>query len=181
MKKLVTQVFFLVGLAVLYGCTNESQGADRMEADTIAVQTESGVPNVTDTEKEDENKNVELQRERELLLSVNGNVLSVSWEDNDSVKALREMVQDGDISIYMTPYGGFEQVGSLPDSITSNNVQMTAYPGDIVLYAGSSLVLFYGTNSWNYTKLGHIEEVSLDELQALLDREEVIVEISFAE
>ena len=198
MKKLIFLAVFLLEIAVLYGCTPESQGADKIKADSPSTQNELDVisaqmktdatsvrivPSVlyaTDTEKGDENKNVELQSERELLLSVNGNVLSVSWEDNSSVDALRELVQDEDLSIQMMPFGGFEQVGSLPDNIIRNDVQITTAPGDIVLYAGNSIVLFYGRNSWEYTKLGHIE-ASLEELQELLDREKVIVEISFAE
>lgn len=64
----------------------------------------------------------------------------------------------------MKPYGGFEQVGSLPESIVSNDVQITTSPGDIALYSGNSIVIFFGTNSWAYTKLGHIEGVSGDEL-----------------
>ena len=74
-------------------------------------------------------------------------------------------------------YGGFEQVGSLPQSFSRSDAQMTTQPGDIVLYSGNQLVIFFGSNSWSYTKLGHISGLSADELAALLDKEQTVMEL----
>ena len=74
-------------------------------------------------------------------------------------------------------YGGFEQVGSLPQSFSRSDAQMTTQPGDIVLYSGNQLVIFFGSNSWSYTRLGHIEGLSTDELTTLLDKDIVFIEI----
>ena len=74
-------------------------------------------------------------------------------------------------------YGGFEQVGSLPQSFSRSDAQMTTQPGDIVLYSGNQLVVFFGSNSWSYTKLGHISGLSADELTVLLDKDQTVIEL----
>ena len=79
-----------------------------------------------------------------------------------------------------TAYGGFEQVGSLPQRFSRNDVQTTTQPGDIVLYSGNQLVIFFGSNSWSYTRLSHIEGLSTDELTALLDKDVAVIEIKTA-
>ncbi|MFQ8759981.1 MULTISPECIES: cyclophilin-like fold protein [Intestinimonas] len=83
--------------------------------------------------------------------------------------------------MYAERYGGFEQVGSLPQNLTRNDVQITTEAGDIVLYSGNSIVLFYGSNTWAYTKLGHIEDLSAENLKTLLDVEQVTVSLYLAE
>ena len=86
--------------------------------------------------------------------------------------------QNGAIEVSASRYGGFEQVGSLPQSFSRNDVQTTTQPGDIVLYSGNQLVIFFGSNSWSYTRLGHIDGLSTDELTALLDQDTVTFELS---
>ncbi|MCD8037437.1 MAG: hypothetical protein LUE88_08715 [Clostridiales bacterium] len=122
----------------------------------------------------------ENESESEILLTINGTELVVSWEDNESVEEILKLIEEGNITIITSQYGGFEQVGSLPESITRNDVQMTTTAGDIVLYSGNSIVVFYGSNSWSYTKLGHIENLSSAELKELLgeDRAEVTLSLS---
>ncbi|MDB7817620.1 cyclophilin-like fold protein [Intestinimonas butyriciproducens] len=83
--------------------------------------------------------------------------------------------------MYAERYGGFEQVGSLPQNLTRNDVQITTEAGDIVLYSGNSIVLFYGSNTWAYTKLGHIEDLPAENLKTLLDVEQVTVSLYLAE
>ena len=78
--------------------------------------------------------------------------------------------------IKMSPYGGFEQVGDIGQRIISADKQITTQYGDIVLYAGNKLVIFYGSNSWAYTRLGHID-MSQQELTALLNRDGVTVQL----
>ena len=106
----------------------------------------------------------------ELKLLVDGKEVEVAWENNDSVKELSELAKQGDINIAAHRYGGFEQVGEIGSDIVSNNVQMTTEPGDIVLYNGNNIVVFFGNNSWSYTKLGKIKNKNLNELKELLDK-----------
>lgn len=82
--------------------------------------------------------------------------------------------------VHSTRYGGFEQVGSLPQSFTRDDRQITTDPGDIVLYAGDQIVVFFGSNSWSYTKLGHIH-LSAGELMGLLNTGEAVIEIELQE
>ncbi len=95
--------------------------------------------------------------QKKLTLTIDSAVIPVIWEDNASVAELSKYASGGPIHIAMTPYGGWEQVGSLGYSIPRNDVQMTAENGDVMLYSGNQIVLFYGENAWAYTKLGHID------------------------
>ena len=103
-----------------------------------------------------------------ITLTVAGKPLTVEWQDNASVDALRELLRNGPLTVSLSMYGGFEQVGSLGASLPRNDMQTTTEPGDIVLYSGNQIVLFYGSNSWAYTHLGKITGMSKSELQALL-------------
>ena len=83
---------------------------------------------------DEENKN--------MILKIAGSEVPVMWEENPSVEALREILP---LTIQMSMYGGFEQVGSIGQSITRNDTQITTAPGDIVLYSGNQVVVFYGS------------------------------------
>ena len=101
---------------------------------------------------------------RAMILRIGETEVPVTWEDNESVEAIRELLP---LTIEMSMYGGFEQVGSIGQDIIRNDEPTDTVPGDIVLYAGDQLVLFYGSNSWAYTRLGHID-LEQQELEALL-------------
>lgn len=113
-----------------------------------------------------------------LALSINGTPVSVQWESNDTVHELLAAAQNSTIVISASRYGNFEQVGSLPQSFSRNDVQMTTAAGDIVLYSGNQLVVFFDSNTWSYTKLGHIKGLSLEDIILLLDQEAVTFELS---
>lgn len=131
-------------------------------------------------EGEEPTEQPELPAEPETLaLSINGTVLDVQWEENETVSELLAYVQNENIMVNTTIYGGFEQVGSLPQSFSRNDTQMTTGLGDIVLYSGNQLVLFLGSNSWSYTKLGQIKGMSAEELSELLGADSAVVEINF--
>lgn len=101
-----------------------------------------------------------------LELAVDGRQLEVIWEDNDSVEALKALAVGG-LELTAEPYGGFEQVAALPERIVREDRQTDAQPGDIMLYNGGSIVLFYGSNSWSYTRLGRISGLDEAELAEL--------------
>lgn len=116
-----------------------------------------------------------------LALSVDGTAIAVTWADNAAADALAGLAAQGPVTVRMERYGGFEQVGALPQSIARDDVQLDAAPGDIVLYQGDSLVLFYGRNTWAYTRLGHIDGLSPEELAGLLGADGVTVTLSLVE
>ncbi len=119
------------------------------------------------TTKEDETANMKL------TLKINDIELDVLWADNDSVKALKNLAKDG-LTINMSKYGGFEQVGAIGSTLPSSDTRITTSPGDIVLYSSNQIVIFYDSNTWSYTKLGHIN-LSKSELTDLLGDEDVVV------
>ena len=114
-----------------------------------------------------------------LTVSINGKPVPVIWEDNESVAALRELSQSAPITVNMSMYGGFEQVGSLGTRLPRNDVQTTTQAGDIVLYSGNRIVIFYGSNSWAYTRLGRVDGVTSEELAALLGNGDVTLTIEY--
>ena len=113
----------------------------------------------------------------ELLLSVGDKNLSVEWEDNESVDALKDLA-GSEMKINMDMYGGFEQVGSIGTSLPRNDSQMTTSPGDIVLYSGNQIVIFYGSNSWAYTRLGKITGLNEKELEDTFGNGDVTIGLS---
>ena len=113
----------------------------------------------------------------ELLLSVGDKNLSVEWEDNESVDALKYLA-GSEMKINMAMYGGFEQVGSIGTSLPRNDSQMTTSPGDIVLYSGNQIVIFYGSNSWAYTRLGKITGLDEKELEDTFGNGDVTIGLS---
>ena len=119
------------------------------------------------------NDEIESNKEQNMVMKIGDTSVDVTWEDNDSIKELNKLAESG-LSISMSMYGGFEQVGSIGQSITRNDVQMTTQSGDIVLYSGNQLVVFYGSNSWSYTKLGKIN-LSQKELEKLLGNGDVTI------
>ncbi len=136
------------------------------------AQVKSDAKIITDDERSTENM---------LKFFINDEEIQVTWEENESVEALKNLAEDEPISIDMSMYGDFEQVGSIGQSIPRNDKQMTTSAGDIVLYSGNQLVVFYGSNSWAYTKLGHIENTSAEEMKKMLGSGDVSVTISINE
>ena len=109
-----------------------------------------------------------------MKMMINDTIVAVDWEDNDSVDALRELAEKG-LMIQMSMYGGFEQVGSIGISLPRKDVQTTTSAGDIVLYSGNQIVVFYGSNSWAYTRLGHITDQTAEQMKALLGNGDVTI------
>jgi rhodanese-related sulfurtransferase len=108
-----------------------------------------------------------------MILKINGEEFQVEWEDNESVEALKKLCP---LTVEMSMYGGFEQVGSLGSSLPRSDAQTTTDYGDIVLYSGNQIVIFYGTNSWAYTRLGHIT-ADKETMEATLSNGDVTVEL----
>ncbi len=103
--------------------------------------------------------------------------VEVEWENNDAVEALKSLAAGG-LTVTMSMYGGFEQVGPLGQSLPNDDERTVTVSGDIVLYAGDQIVVFYGSNTWAYTRLGHITDKTPEEMRDLLGRGDVIITIS---
>ena len=150
MKRLIMAL--LMSTLLLSGCINNKNNKDNQSEDDI----KDNIP-----------------EEEIMKLEIDENVLDVSWNNNASVTALNEIKP---LTINMHLYGGFEQVGSIGQSIVSDDKEITTKPGDIVLYSSNQIVVFFGTNTWSYTKLGHIN-LSESELNTLLNKSNVTLKI----
>ena len=105
---------------------------------------------------------------QKMYISIDGKTLPVTMVDNAATQTLMAALQEGDITYEAHDYGGFEKVGALGRSLPSNDTQITTQAGDVILYNDNQIVLFYGSNSWSYTRLGHIEYTSQEELESFL-------------
>lgn len=154
--------------------TEIAEESEKTEESVGLVETE-----ITDAEESEEeiNGTEKSEESKDMKLIINQTEVSVLWEDNAAVADLMNAVSDDQITIEMSMYGGFEQVGSIGRSLARDDKQITTNPGDIVLYNGNQLVIFYGSNSWSYTKLGKVQNISNDELTELLSNGDVTINI----
>ncbi|MCH5307333.1 MAG: hypothetical protein J1E37_04575 [Prevotella sp.] len=104
----------------------------------------------------------------EINITIDGKTMPVHLVDNTATQALVTILQEAAITYEADDYGGFEKVGSLGRSLPTSNTQLTTEAGDVILYNGNQIVLFYDKNSWDYTRLGHINYSSLNELKSFL-------------
>ncbi len=104
--------------------------------------------------------------------------VDVIFENNCATKALKEKLKSSSVTIHMDDYGSFEKVGGLGFDLPTCNEQITTEPCDIVLYQGNQLVIFYGTNSWSYTRIGKIIGLQINELKNILGKGSIIVTLS---
>lgn len=112
------------------------------------------------------------EEEMKLKLEIKDFEFDVMLEENDATEELIEMARNEPITINFEDYGGFEKVGPLGTNLTTDDTHITTKPGDIVLYLGNRIVMFYGSNTWSYTILGHVEDLTYWE-EALGDGEVV--------
>ena len=111
----------------------------------------------------------------DMILLIGDTPVRVSWENNRAVEALRGMVANGPLTIPMSMYGDFEQVGSIGRSLPRDDRKITTETGDIVLYSDNKIVVFYGNNTWEYTRLGHISGINERGLAELLGNGDVSI------
>ena len=150
----------IIGVAILSSYGNKTNTTTHTETLSTII-TEYNTPTTDTTLKEDDE-----YMSKTLVLKIDDTIVDVYWMDNDSVKELKKLAKDG-LTIQMHKYSTFEQVGSLPNSIKSSDSNITTTPGDIVLQSSNQIVLFYGSNTWDYTKFGHIN-LTKNELVDLL-------------
>ena len=102
-------------------------------------------------------------------ITINGKTVSCRLVDNSSTRALLAQLEKGDITYEADDYGNFEKVGNIGISLPQSNESITTIPGDVILYQGNSICLYYDTNSWTFTRLGRIEGMSKDEIKTFLN------------
>ena len=112
---------------------------------------------------------------------VNGSVLSVSAAENSSAEAFLELLKGGDVTVDMHDYGNFEKVGPLGSTLPRNDEQITTEPGDVILYQGNQITIYYDVNSWSFTRLGKVQGLTREELKKILGSGDAEVTFSLSE
>lgn len=165
-------------LFLLGGCaekeSHSSQETVMSETETSSTDNPAATEQPAPTEEASVPAETSPTEELTMMLRIDNTEISVQWEDNESVEALKDLIREAPLTINMSMYGGFEQVGSLGTSLPRNDVQTITEAGDIVLYSGNQIVVFYGSNSWAYTRLGHVE-LSAAEMSDLLSHGDVTI------
>jgi len=190
MKRFLT-VILLVFVFCLSGCDASQTGSSAPTVETAIVEAENQAETEQPSEQPQsvlqETSESELQIEEETTDMVKITVGNYSFyaklEDNASANELRELLQKGPITMSASNYGGFEKVCSLGTRLTSNDMQTTTQAGDIMLYSSSQIVIFYGSNSWAYTRLARVVDEDIPSLRDILSgsETEVIIELAAAE
>ena len=143
-KKVFFLLFLLLSTSVLMdGCGSQESSAPSQEAENKKsewVEEENG--------------------EMKMNVNVNGQDFTATLEQNSAVSALVQMIENGPVTLQLSDYAGFEKVGPLGQSLPASNSQTTTQTGDIVLYQGNQIVMFYGSNSWSYTRIGRIDDLT---------------------
>ena len=172
MRKGIMGILSLCMVMCMLSAGCGAANAKDASSDQAAVQSaETGQEDTGEAKTERE------EAESMLQMTIGETLVDVEWEDNGSVEALKELCQEGPLTIRMSMYGGFEQVGSIGQSLPRDDTQTTTQAGDIVLYSGDQIVVFYGSNSWAYTRLGHVTDKSDEEMAQLLGNGDVVITI----
>ena len=159
----------VLNICILYGCGGKSGFDTSGDAESLvetldeASVQETNMPaaeisdEMTDTENDEETGG---ETDMKMNVQVGDYTFTATLENNAAVEELLDMMKEGPVTIQMDDYSGFEKVGSLGRSLTTSNSQTTTHAGDIVLYNGNNIVMFYGSNSWSYTRIGKIDDLS---------------------
>lgn len=165
----VSPVFLsiIMFFALLVGCNS-----------TNAIASSSGKATSTPTESSSPNPTPPPSTGNKINVTVGDTTWTATLVENVATARLKELLADAPLTIKCNDYGGFEKVGSIGQSLPTADMQTNSSPGDIILYSGSSLVVFYGSNSWSYTRIGKIDNVTENELRKVLGTGSV--EITFS-
>lgn len=140
-------------------------------------------PSTTEESPSSEGENEMATNQNEngsIILSVNGTELTATLENNSSADALVELLEDGPLTISMSDYAHMEKVGPIGQSLPRNDTPTNTEAGDIILYQGNQLTVYYDHNSWNFTRIGKIQNVNASELRSILGSGDATITFSLA-
>ncbi len=116
-----------------------------------------------------------------LIIKANGHTFIARFEDNSSARALKDKLMTGPVEIEMHDYGNFEKVGALPWTLPRNDISITTVPGDVILYQGDNLTIYYDENTWTFTRVARIEGVTREGLLNAFGEGNVTVTIALGQ
>lgn len=156
-----------------YGSRSDSSYPDYGESTSstrTTESTESGLVPQVHQKRHPHRQNIQL--------AIDGRILNVKWENNQAVSELKELARSQPLILNGRIFGAMEQTARLPRTLTTaDNTSMTAQPGDIMLYEGRQFVVFFGNNTWDYTRMGRIEGLTHEDLEKLLNKESVVIKL----
>ena len=117
---------------------------------------------------------------QKMYITIDGRTETATLVDNSATQALVAKLQEAPVAVTLNSSGGFEIWGALGFSLPTSNEQINAQPGDVILYNGSNICMFYGTNSWSYTRLGKIDGLSESELRTFLKAGESNISVTLS-
>lgn len=150
--------------------TRQPDSMPTEKPDSTPIGQPSEIPS-EDTDKDDKMDNT-------IFLYINGQKIVVVLENNSSANAFAELLKNSDITIDMHDYGNFEKVGSLGNTLPINDQRITTEAGDVILYQGNQITIYYDKNTWNFTRLGKVQGLSAEELKNILGEGNVLVTFS---
>jgi hypothetical protein len=181
MKGRLFLIAALVMAMLLSACSDVEEPDSASYTEPEATSPSSVEPSdVTDFTPSETNQ-TETPEMQKLTIVIGNTEFTATMADNSSAEALMELLSQKPLTIQMQDYGGFEKVGSLGQNLPTNDEQISTTAGDLILYQGSQFVIYYSTNSWNFTRLGRIDDVTADDLKQVLGNGDVTVTLSAAE
>ncbi|MCM1174915.1 MAG: cyclophilin-like fold protein [Blautia sp.] len=197
MKRYIVIILVLLLPLVAAACGNNAKGGESgtiqdvevfdtnsspKEDNALELETEPELESADAEETETEPESVGVEDDTvktdQLYIKVGQSTLTAALEDNESAEALKKLLAGEPLTISASNYGGFEKVCSLGTKLPRNDSQTTTHAGDICLYNGNQIVIFYGSNSWAYTRLGEILDEDASELETVLSGEETEITLS---
>ena len=152
-------------------CLTFSACGNNDDDDVTPIEPQNIIQNV------EQQTNTEIPMDK-LLITINGKTLTADFADNSSAKALADVLAKSSITYQADDYGNFEKVGDLGQSFPKNEENITTEPGDIILYQGHNLCIYYAQNTWSFTRIAKIKGISKDELKEFLGEGEITVTLS---
>ena len=184
MKRFAIAIVFAVSLA-LAGCADSnaaSQGVSTSSVSSTAASSTSasayGESESSDSSASTPEESGDREEHSMLSIQVGDTTLHATLADNSSADALVELLGEGPLTLSLHDYGNFEKVGPLPQSLPTNDEQITTEPGDVILYQGNQITIYYDVNSWNFTRLAKIEGATTESLLEVLGDGDVEVTLS---
>lgn len=196
MKKLLSVITLLSCMTLFSACGSTESNSISQQATSAQQEQKPEATTISDT-KDDKAVSEETiafsaseetpgsavinkgSEDMKLKISVNGTELTAILADSTAAKELAEKLKAKSVTLTLNEYGGFEKVGKLPWSLTKTDESIVTEAGDIMLYQGNQMTIFYNSNSWSYTKLGHIDNITSDELAKLFGEGNITVILSY--
>ncbi len=155
---------------ILTGCSSNASADDKTQAEHSSITQQR--------EESEMSMGSDRTMEQKLYIKIGNSVLEADLADNSSARALLELLEKSDLTISMSDYGNFEKVGELETSLVTNDERITTTAGDLILYQGNQFVIYYDTNTWTFTRLGKIKNVSQAQLQSILGDGDITVTLT---